>query len=281
MKQLYIIVSALVFCLLCPVTSEAQLLKKLKKKLEKKAEETVEKQVDKTVDGVLGEDDNKSGVPGSGKPDDPLKDLPKTVYDFEAGTEVIFEDDFSQDTEGSMPRKWKSTGNGSVVNGEDIDANGTWLQLYNDQVYQLADTDPLPENFTIEFEVLTRAETASNLRKYFNFGLNRDNNLNKWWNNTVAGIGLNYSKYGKVAFNSEKASKTSVAFPLKNYGWARMKVEIQVNGNWMKVFIDRYKVLDTDMLYPESSKHFYIKAPGYGMKKTDRIYIGNVRIAKL
>jgi len=254
-----------------PLDTTGQVLKRIQKSVEKK----IEKEADKVING------SKSAKPeAQGGSSEIQNDLPMTVYDFTRGSSVIFTDDFSEDTTGSMAGKWKSSGGGSVVEVPGVP--GKWFQFHNGNNYKIADIDELPKNFTITFDVLTRLEKASISDDFF-FGFHRSNRLDDTYYSSVAAVKLKYwGDNSAIKYNSELGDRSDFAYPLGNYARRTMKVEIEVtNGSWMKVFIDKYKVLDTEMMYPESAKYFFINAPRMRMERNDRVYIGNVHIAAL
>ncbi|KEO75659.1 hypothetical protein [Anditalea andensis] len=253
--------------------AHGQVLKSIKKSVEKK----IEKEADKVINGSSSA---KNQSIGGGPNEDILAELPEKVYDFTSGSVMIFEDDFSSETAGSMPKKWKSSGGGSVVQVPGVPGN--WLQFHNKNNYKIAEIDELPENFTVTFDVLTRLEKASIGDDFF-FGFHRSNQLNDDWFSAVAGIRLNYwGNSSNIKFVSEVGKKDDFKFPLGNYARRVMRVEIEVtNGSWMKVYVDQYKVLDTEMMYPDSAKYFFINAPGRRMERNDRVYVSNVKIAAI
>jgi outer membrane protein OmpA-like peptidoglycan-associated protein len=78
----------------------------------------------------------------------------KTQYDFVPGDVVLFYEDFSQDAIGDFPALWTGTGSGEVktVNV----APGNWFHMNaTDQVYNLMKDLNLPENFIMEFDIIS------------------------------------------------------------------------------------------------------------------------------
>lgn len=281
MKQLYIIVSAFVFCLLCPVTSEAQLLKKLKKKLEKKAGETVEKQVDKTVDGVFGEESEDSTSPSSSsKSMGPFKDLPQMTYDFARGNETIFFDNFSEEAIGGMASRWTSNGTGAVetVPG----AEGKWLKLFDENTYKIKELVHIPENFTLEFDILTRAESNNGISLDFGFDYKKGVGRHYFLaDGNPINIEASYH-FNSFEFTSKEVypkKKSDIEANMSYFVNNVMKVKIRVDNNRMRAYIDEYKVLDTEMTDPKTKKYFYLAANNE--KNRAGIYLGNFRITKL
>ncbi|RAV29442.1 hypothetical protein DN748_08025 [Sinomicrobium soli] len=259
-----------------PVPSEAQLLKKLKKKLEKKAEEVVDRQ----VDGVLGNDDTAGeDHTGEERSGDPFRNLPKTVYDFVPGAEIVFQDDFSEDVEGNMASRWTSNGTGAVETLPGVP--GKWLRVYPENTYKIKDLMPMPENFTLEFDMLTRADNYKDLGTPA-FGFDYNKGVSKHYylaDQNPVNADLSY-QFGKLNFTSKEVGSnrksSEMDFPMSYFANDVMRIQVQVTGSRMRVFANKYKVLDTEMVDSESKKYFYFASDG---NEHSRIYIGNIRIA--
>lgn len=84
----------------------------------------------------------------------PIKSLPASVYFF---------DDFTGNTDGSKPAGWffSTSGKHSVVTSLK-NIPGKWVQLgYNNPISPANIKKPLPENFTLEFDMATDGEFSS------------------------------------------------------------------------------------------------------------------------
>ncbi|RFS26940.1 hypothetical protein DVR12_03910 [Chitinophaga silvatica] len=91
-----------------------------------------------------------------------------TNYDFVPGTNVLLNDDFSQDETGQFPLKWYTRSSGEVVTFNGI--TGKWLRLFSGVF--LSPTFTLPENCTIEFDLITSySPTGGFLLPSLNIGL--------------------------------------------------------------------------------------------------------------
>lgn len=92
-------------------------------------------------------------------------------YDFVAGEKVIFFDDFTAEAIGDFPTVWNTTGSGEVVTT--TLADGRWFKITNARgITTLLDPLKLPENYTIEFDVIPQKFTPKNHNsKDFNFYL--------------------------------------------------------------------------------------------------------------
>jgi OOP family OmpA-OmpF porin len=83
-------------------------------------------------------------------------------FDFVPGEQVVLFDDFSQDAVGDFPAKWNTNGSGEVVTLSS--APGKWLQAKGSSPYLPDLPGPLPENFTIEMDVVYHGEGSGEIR---------------------------------------------------------------------------------------------------------------------
>lgn len=75
-------------------------------------------------------------------------------YDFVPGDKPLFFDDFSKDFIGDFPSKWNTNGSGGVVKVNN--AEGKWLELKSGhRLFVIPDITHLPEDYSIEFDILT------------------------------------------------------------------------------------------------------------------------------
>ncbi len=187
MKSLFrILVGLIVFgFLFSNQTVEAQFLKKLKKRSEKaaeeavirKTEEKVYRETSKKMDTVLGNDGktkgkNPTNTTGNKNPNNIDGNSPEVIsgpqgqdenatndikiyskFDFVPGDKLLFFDDYSSDFIGDFPSKWNTNGSGEVVTVND--SKQRWLQIQPGySTYYIPDVE-LPEEYTIEFDLLT------------------------------------------------------------------------------------------------------------------------------
>ncbi|SHH03569.1 OmpA family protein [Winogradskyella jejuensis] len=74
-------------------------------------------------------------------------------YDFVPGDKVLFFDDFSQDFIGDFPSKWNTNGSGEIIRTNKVEGN--WFELKSGYgIYYIPDINTLPEDYTIEFDIL-------------------------------------------------------------------------------------------------------------------------------
>lgn len=73
-------------------------------------------------------------------------------YDFIAGEKVLFYDDFAETEVGDFPPNWNSTASGEVVTNNLFPGN--WFKMIGEGCVALEEGIKLPDNYTIEFDVI-------------------------------------------------------------------------------------------------------------------------------
>ncbi|MFB5944421.1 hypothetical protein [Albibacterium profundi] len=253
--------------------SEAQILNRIKNKVE-------EKVANKAVEALEGktEKEAKSASTNEDATVEPTaaagRALP--VFDFKAGANVIFEDSFVNDSVGPMPHYWKSSGSGAVVNFPGVD--GKWLLLNEFTTYKLDTLISLPENFTIEFDILTRSDQAKDLHAFV-FGLAKDNSVAGYEDNISTKTTIHYWNEEIINYSTDTKVYNTIDFDLKSHGNRVMHVSINVQGKLMQVYLDKVKVLDTEMLSPSAARYFYFN-PSTRIDNDAQLAVGNFRIAQ-
>lgn len=258
-------------------SAQAQILKKIGKKIEQKAERAIDKALEDDTEAVGNDGVQKTKQQSS---TGPFKNIPVMPYDFKAGTKTVFFDDFSEEIPGAMASKWTSNGTGTIAMVDGFE--GHWLKLYHKNTYKIKDLIRIPQNFTLEFDVLTIADSKDGMR--INFGFDHEKGVGKYnplaYRNPVnieTAFRFDLFKFTSNEVHPAKKSeiKTNMSFFVNDV----MKVKIRVHGDRMSAYIDQYKVLDTEMVDPMTKKYFYIAVEN----KDNRggIYLGNVKITEL
>ncbi|MDH3711996.1 MAG: hypothetical protein OER04_19070, partial [Cyclobacteriaceae bacterium] len=183
------------FLIICSLSFDANgQFKNLGKKLKKKVEHRVDRKIDKGADDVLdeveegieegvegeeGEEGTEGGDPqnspntnqssggntantptGSGNNsstssnNDPGDFKVNTKFDFVPGSRLIVFEDFSADALGDFPSRWNTNGTGEVVTFGD--SKEKWFELKTGSEYLPDLPEVLPEEYTIEFDLVTR-----------------------------------------------------------------------------------------------------------------------------
>jgi len=73
-------------------------------------------------------------------------------FDFIPGEKIVAFEDFMQDGVGDFPAKWNTNSTAEIVTIEG--KPGQWLMLHKEGVFMPEFFDTLPDNFTLEFDLL-------------------------------------------------------------------------------------------------------------------------------
>ncbi|MES1215174.1 MAG: hypothetical protein ABUT20_06650, partial [Bacteroidota bacterium] len=73
-------------------------------------------------------------------------------YDFVPGERIIVFEDFAQDAVGDFPDKWNTNASAEIVTIETL--QGKWLKISKQGVFMPEFIDSLPDNFTLEYDLL-------------------------------------------------------------------------------------------------------------------------------
>jgi outer membrane protein OmpA-like peptidoglycan-associated protein len=73
-------------------------------------------------------------------------------YDFVPGENIVYAEDFGQDVIGEFPLKWATNNRGETVTIEAL--AGKWMQLFKEGHFVSPYIKNLPENFTMEFDLV-------------------------------------------------------------------------------------------------------------------------------
>jgi OOP family OmpA-OmpF porin len=137
---------------------QSQILKKVGDKLKGKSQTTANNTVDSVLNkpggsGQAAEDTSAKKSTTAATPDSapaPIKAYSK--YDFVPGEKIIVFEDFAQDAVGDFPDKWNTNASAEIVTIESL--QGKWLKISKQGVFMPEFIDSLPENFTLEYDLL-------------------------------------------------------------------------------------------------------------------------------
>ena len=271
MKPIYAILMAGALVLFAGQNAEAQFWNKVKSH----AADVVNQTVDKAIEG---KEDKQESSPSPQEKDGKLLSI-ANPFDFTPGNRVIFSDNFASDTIGHFPQNWKTNASGSVVAVPGT--SGNWFLLNSDATYKLDSLLSMPENFTVEFDILATANESGDLSPV-SFGFTRDNSVSGYLQGVgLAGASLNYYNDDEYYTASRDIDNHHFGtFNLVNTLNTPLHISISVKGTHMKMYLAKTRILDAEMFQPGSRKYFFISAP-LNYKHGAKVLIGNVRIAAL
>lgn len=294
-----------------------QFLKKLGKAAERAAERTVERRVenetaektDQALDSIFERDSGNSQEKGSPMPEgiDPSGDEVgiggqsesgptigesgektgngRTIVrasDFEPGAVPIFQDDFKKDAQGDFPAQWDTNGGGDIVL---IDGDN-WFRLGGTSTYLPITKEALPENYTIEFDMLTQGLDQKTSSQSFITLILEDTPLFQKPRN-FAMVELSpcqfISSRGVVekVIDGERQLRNEIGKDYRPLIDGQSRISVAVNKTRMRVWMNDNKLVDVPRLVPEADLTFKILTRGLrDDPNLDEIYITNFRIGK-
>ncbi len=300
------------------VPAQGQLLKKLKKRAERAAERTVERRVDRetskktdeVLDSILepgkkgkkpkgkdgqpnpgGDSPNNTGNEGQGGPDaNDGESGPKSIsvyskFDFVPGDQQLFFDDFAFDFVGDFPAKWNTNGSGEVVTVDDSPEK--WLELvpgYN--IYFIPDVPTLPEEYTIEFDLLAVGlDRQTSSTSILEISVS-DNNMFKRGANFVEAR-IPFCQYSEIGINmenhinSKRVIYSTVRADIRDEVINRPHVSIAVNKQRYRLWINEEKHVDIPRIVPQGAILNTLKFRINNFKDgKERLFITNLKVAK-
>lgn len=204
-------------------------------------------------------------------------------FDFVPGDKLLFFDDFSQDFIGDFPSKWNTNGTGEVVKIGDL---GKWFQLKSGYgLMYIPIADALPEEYTIEFDLLTQGlngQTSSTA--YLQTYISDNNTFTD--NGNYLFVGLPLGQFG--AFNIRAANRdknnpinSALTADIRKDILNKPHVSIAVNKKRFRLWINQKKYVDIPQFVYAPDKLKYLKFNVKGLRDgQDKIYISNLKIAQ-
>ncbi|MBJ2173224.1 OmpA family protein [Aureibaculum sp. A20] len=287
--------------------AEAQLLKKLGKAAERAAERTLEKKVeektsnetDKAFDTVFNNNKGKKkrktkkkkkdiislpqetgNNPVQTGPNETLTELSVySKFDFVPGDKILMTDDFSLDHMGDFPAKWNTNGTGELVT---ID-NEKWFKLAGKSTYIPDLPSALPEDYTIEFDMLTVVDKKTSSQAKLEIWL-EDNNMFDTPKN-MAKVEIPLCLFISVGFivenkvEGKRVIRNSVEKDIREILLQKNHVSIAVNGKRFRLWVNENKVVDVPRLLTDNISSFKLH-PRDVRDGIDKVFINNVKIAK-
>ncbi|MET7030566.1 OmpA family protein [Sediminicola luteus] len=300
--------------------AHSQILKKLKKRAEKAAERTVERRVDRETQEKTDEVLDSILEPGKkGEKPSPQEPLPTIVggqetrnggsnpnnngqtgeagisgsggiavyskFDYVPGDQIIFYDDFTKDFVGDFPSKWNTNGGGEVVTMNDSPEK--WMELlpgYN--IYYIPDVPKLPEEYTIEFDVMAvglsnKTSSTATMR----IALSDDDKFKDGANFVHAQ--LPFCQYAAVGItmsnhiNNKREIYSVVRADLREEVLQRPHVSIAVNKKRFRLWVNEEKHIDIPRIVPEGAVLTTLKFHMNNFKDgEERLFITNLKVAE-
>lgn len=305
---------AVLILLSLAVNAEAQIKVDLKKKLEQqvnrrlnqKADQAIDKTLDAVEDSITadmkkdgntggnttgqnsgdaqsqGKSGQNTGTQSGGQQEPALQSYSK--YDFIPGETVIFYDDFSQDAVGDFPALWNTNGSAEVVTTNLFP--GKWMKFVMNQCVWTDELLKLPENYTIEFDVIPIGGLEGERMSGWHMRLMQAKNAKAWDSGSAPGNGgfqFQVEYFGRPGYSTWFLGEQCAPSKLSGFVEGEEKkqkinqkyhIAIWVQKTRIRLYQDQNKIIDLPRAFPA------------GCVKPDRLrfeygaaMISNIRIA--
>ncbi|UCD60032.1 MAG: OmpA family protein [Flavobacteriaceae bacterium] len=316
-QQLRIIPFLLLTMFAIPDAS-AQLLKKLGKAAERAAERTVERRVEKetsektdaVLDSILepgskgnqgpsvdntpmdpqnqgGGSETNGSMVGNDPPNNPNTLQYYSKFDYVPGDKELFFDDFSNDFIGDFPAKWNTNGSGEVVTINDSPQK--WLKILpGHATYYIPDIPSLPEEYTIEFDVLVVGvdkNTSSTATLQVELSDNQGFSPGKAYAYAL----IPFCQYSPIGVHVRNYSKSGGGSEINNVVNADLReavlnqphVSLAVNQRRFRLWVNEKKYVDIPRMIPEGNLISTLKFHLNNFKDgKENLFITNLKVAE-
>jgi OmpA-OmpF porin, OOP family len=294
MKKFLFLYSLLAFAFF----SNAQILKKVadraKNRVENNANNKVNNTVDKTVDDAMDPNVNKNKNPEETTKKEETnttksESSPGTLkayskYDFVPGERIIVFEDFMQDAVGDFPDKWNTNASAEIVTIESL--QGKWLKISKQGVFMPGFIDSLPDNFTLEYDLL-----CDNPGRVWGFYTSlttlSDRNHPESWQSADSRFTFIVAPYpdGNSTSNIERR-KDGVGESTMNTGTKQFSdktkpvhVSLWRQKERVRVYFNQEKVWDLPKVFSQTAKYNSLVYWLQGATDDGNYYLGNLRLA--
>jgi OmpA-OmpF porin, OOP family len=178
-------------------------------------------------------------------------------YDFVAGEKVIFYDDFSQDAIGDFPALWNTNGTAEVVTTNLFPGN--WMKFDCDEAIWTDQLLELPDNYTIEFDIVSVKGSEGSMRGY-NFRMIQSINANSLDPGAVpgkAGFFFQCTYYGQPYYraytNEGEGSDINGTKDAEQYYQKedqKYHIAIWVQKSRVRLYLNENKLFDLPKAFP-------------------------------
>jgi OOP family OmpA-OmpF porin len=297
----------IIYCvaaLLLSNAGHAQLLKNIKNAVKNKAEQkTAQKASDKTgnvmdeaLDGKLFKKKAKKEEGGKEEVKDEKEPVPSkglsiySKFDFIPGDKVIAFEDFSQDNTGDFPAKWNTNASAEVVTTDGLP--GKWLKLDVFGVFMPTYVKSLPDNFTLEMDVVCNREFryGSSPLHFALAALPDPDQYTRWMQGQGGQDGFQVwllpylvsAKGGKVGYY-QTSGTNYVQRDFENLKFHREKNTVKVSlwrqKSRIRVYLDEEKVIDVQKALQDLDYNSLVFSINSAKTKPDYYLISNIRLA--
>ena len=302
MKQKPILLFLMAFISLTSMAQLGGLVNKVKSKITHRADVKTDKAIDKALDKAEGKPTAKTNVETNSNESTstPSADQPVvksfSKYDFIPGEQILYYEDFAMEATAELPAGWNTSGSGEVVTLESIP--GKWLRVHAPFIYLSGNQQKLPENFTLEFDVVMQLKNNGWMYPTFTAGVfasnsepNGSNEFLKNYKKNAAVLATIYPaeyKNSKIKIesyltnNAYFSSDVKVFEELENHYHKPMHVAIQVQKERFRMWINETKAFDIPKAVPlnQTMNQLLFQVGNTNYKDNQyAMFLGNIKAA--
>ncbi|MBI1342050.1 MAG: OmpA family protein [Terrimonas sp.] len=204
-----------------------------------------------------------------------------TKFTFEPGNKIVFYEDFNQEQLGDFPLNWETNSSGEVVSNSVYE--GKWFSLSGRAGYMPA-TGELPENYTIEFDIVTMGLEKNNAPTSLTLAF-----LNKkaYSSGAVAGhaffkMGMS-SSAGMYVGNTgpDKTPRIQSSLNRKFKVNTLVHFSVAVNKSRLRVWMEEEKIVDIpSLLVSNLGRYLLFETYGVDRERGHVVLLSNFKIAE-
>lgn len=269
-------------------TAKKLLTERPKKKEDTSSDETSDTASEDTNNQNSGTSSGSSNSGDSNGNSNQPKDVKVySKFDFVPGDELLFFDDYSSDFIGDFPSKWNTNGSGEVVTVGDSDQR--WLGILPGYNTKYVPDVVLPEEYTIEFDILTTGldkKTSSTAILQVELS---DNKGFKTGDNyfranipfcQYSAIGFRVRNYIRRGASSDMNINNVIKADIREVVLNQPHVSIAVNKQRFRLWINEKKYIDIPRAVPLNVLNS-LKFELHNFKDNkERLFITNIKVAK-
>jgi OOP family OmpA-OmpF porin len=271
--------------------------KVLSKLFDKKNKKTVTTQDNNTAAGTLqtNSSTNTGIIPVKNVQEDNASLHTYSKFDFIPGEKILAYEDFSKDAIGDFPATWNTNATGEIVNASSKE--GHWLMLTKQGKYYPEYIKTLPENFTLEYDLIFNDKFSYYSPELSIYFLSGKPDKGIFDNSFImgekrSGVKINLHPTGGLnnggeanteSFdNGESFLKNRVNSQqfVSSSGTKTVHISIWRQKQRLRVYLNEEKIFDLPRAFPEGKTYSTALFEIWGeMKDQDRYLLGNLKFA--